>query len=999
MIHGTGAGRRTDTANGAERRWWELGSTFAIRLIRELASRGRSCTPDDSFIWGDGGANSETARRNGGRDLTRMLRALDADDRKYHLVGHSHGGSVIWHCLTESARAGGLKGLMSWTTVGTPFLRFRPSIASLWAVAPALLAAGTIIWLNGQHPDALASTRASMEWSEHWVPLAALALLGLIVGGALAAGTLTGLAYLYWVLKTLLRERREKLAASLYFDRYCCLFHPMDEPLNGLSITRLRPSDILPRPATKGRGLVAFAWKCIAELWSRPADDLTWDTIAKHLQGNDLPIGRLVDVGALPLGNNLPSGAFLPAELLEIEQAADERSADMMRDARHILADLAHTQDGSVRLQNLAHVVDWSGVIHTSYFDRPSTCERIANQVEKQIAADGPKEAGSTYQMSVHRRRNLFKPTGLILMKLLVSIGALGGIIVTANLLYLLSIQPFSRENIGERIVAQLSDPLLSNVADSDLPGHLALRLTQLPEKDLPKTWTDPIGILLDLPDERTRLRSAEIFAYWYGSNAGLDSFQSLDDLVGRFRTRDGADQSAVGQLLELYGVFGLVQRGRYFNLEQSEVEDRFRKLLASPILGDAARRTLATRSIVILVADALGLTGDVSDYIELQEGSPLGCSNRLRIAAALVAAGNPGLAASISIKCTATLTSQAALFLGTQGRHRDVDAGAESALVLAAVQTGDAAKATASGNGVQGSDPDVDIPAATDRLLQLAIFQAQDEWHPASRLLDQIEMNVEWRAVLKLTAGRAVSWARVAEAFRQHGDEASQKKMMEMLTEDYSNVVLSGPSVTLSVGEIQDLFELLEGLPDEGALSELAGKWYEKASEDFAERPAMAAATFAFAGIGFVTSGDNANALESFRQAGDLLDHFPIAEERASLATAIAVKSAVFDDRNFRAATIQNAYQYAVREQDPARRAAHLNALAILGADLGNYPRALEYLSSIDDPAVRYETLISICEHLFLTGDDRDTGLSSRPPGLYQVPTIWPFKLPNMPA
>jgi hypothetical protein len=44
---------------------------------------------------------------------------------KYHIVAHSHGGSVVWHGLVESKRRGiDLSGLRSWTTVGTPFLKY-----------------------------------------------------------------------------------------------------------------------------------------------------------------------------------------------------------------------------------------------------------------------------------------------------------------------------------------------------------------------------------------------------------------------------------------------------------------------------------------------------------------------------------------------------------------------------------------------------------------------------------------------------------------------------------------------------------------------------------------------------------------------------------------------------------------------------------------------------------------------------------------------------------
>ena len=58
-----------------------------------LESRAAVAHP---FHWS--GANSELARRNAGQALFECL-----FEPSFHLVGHSHGGSVIWHALTRSA--------------------------------------------------------------------------------------------------------------------------------------------------------------------------------------------------------------------------------------------------------------------------------------------------------------------------------------------------------------------------------------------------------------------------------------------------------------------------------------------------------------------------------------------------------------------------------------------------------------------------------------------------------------------------------------------------------------------------------------------------------------------------------------------------------------------------------------------------------------------------------------------------------------------------------
>ena len=63
-----------------------------------------------------------------GEQLIRYLDQLKATygHTKFNLIGHSHGGSVIWHALRlATLQRHDLKLLRSWATVGTPFLHHR----------------------------------------------------------------------------------------------------------------------------------------------------------------------------------------------------------------------------------------------------------------------------------------------------------------------------------------------------------------------------------------------------------------------------------------------------------------------------------------------------------------------------------------------------------------------------------------------------------------------------------------------------------------------------------------------------------------------------------------------------------------------------------------------------------------------------------------------------------------------------------------------------------
>ena len=97
-IHGT-------FASGPEQgeAWWQSGSNFERRLAELVL-------PDDGhfehvpFVWD--GANTEAARRSAGADLLKKLVEFDTAGRRYILIGHSHGGSVISNALLDAAQAG-----------------------------------------------------------------------------------------------------------------------------------------------------------------------------------------------------------------------------------------------------------------------------------------------------------------------------------------------------------------------------------------------------------------------------------------------------------------------------------------------------------------------------------------------------------------------------------------------------------------------------------------------------------------------------------------------------------------------------------------------------------------------------------------------------------------------------------------------------------------------------------------------------------------------------
>ncbi|MHB8902464.1 MAG: lipase family protein [Thermoguttaceae bacterium] len=120
LIHGTFAGRAEDEGSS----WWQKGSPAWQGLAKRLPAGSKLPERGEIFHWS--GENSERARIKAANDLLERLRELEKAGRGYHLVGHSHGGSVIWHTLRlATLRQKKLEGLRTWTTVGTPFLHYR----------------------------------------------------------------------------------------------------------------------------------------------------------------------------------------------------------------------------------------------------------------------------------------------------------------------------------------------------------------------------------------------------------------------------------------------------------------------------------------------------------------------------------------------------------------------------------------------------------------------------------------------------------------------------------------------------------------------------------------------------------------------------------------------------------------------------------------------------------------------------------------------------------
>lgn len=258
-VHGTGAG---DLRSMDGHRWWQLNSGFQKELAKRIHLDSDKCEIVP-FRWNIG-PNSEHQRRLAGSELLDLLNEYENAGTAYYLIGHSHGGSVIYHALLKSVRQGNkLTGLRQWCTVGTPFLDYRPnrcmfqrlSGVSLTYYSTGIFAVGLAIvyWVVGRNNAFDFIERAKyLEMEPEVIAYMANWDFNHVMHNFALALTTYGI--LCFVLLFIL-ERRKKGWATVkekqrveawYGATWCGLWHRDDEAISALLNVQRVAIDIVP---------------------------------------------------------------------------------------------------------------------------------------------------------------------------------------------------------------------------------------------------------------------------------------------------------------------------------------------------------------------------------------------------------------------------------------------------------------------------------------------------------------------------------------------------------------------------------------------------------------------------------------------------------------------------------------------------------------------------------------------------------------------------------
>jgi hypothetical protein len=201
VVHGTFSGQAADRVP----RWYEPGQDFCRQLDAELESRGSAArcwrhleAGEAHFHWD--GANDWLSRRRAAEQLRQQVRELIAKGWQVHLVGHSHGGNVVFDAITNDV--GHVEDWFSGriALLGTPL--YQPSTAKRkrqerlrtrwWAVS--LLAWPLLIIWSARQVDVRAAFAlgAATEW---WAMFFGVVLV-------IAIAVLLVRAFRYWQFRS-----------------------------------------------------------------------------------------------------------------------------------------------------------------------------------------------------------------------------------------------------------------------------------------------------------------------------------------------------------------------------------------------------------------------------------------------------------------------------------------------------------------------------------------------------------------------------------------------------------------------------------------------------------------------------------------------------------------------------------------------------------------------------------------------------------------------------
>ena len=481
LVHGTGSAVISD--DGVQ--WWQKGSDFSTTLDQHLYPLAQCLASGELFHWS--GTNSEKDRRLFGVKLLDRLRRFEEQGRDYHLVGHSHGGSVIMAALIEGTRQNlRLSHLRSWSTIGTPFLGYKASAWNKSGLLPLLTGVLAMIWLlplTSEYLGRRADLVQDKVFSAVLLPPVLLTLPLL----------LTGFLGLIWAIAVVRRRKSAKHEILLqkvvleYGERWLGIASSADEAINGLGSTLTLRSNVawrIPQREVKKRWLAAVfsPLRLLVRFYNTviaaAADEFVWAQVNRRLQGSDIrgyvlaTVSRGLRYGArdvIPLD---------PAVEGEIVAQANTHAGRTLGSVRNVLGLASQSSNAGNRLlAGFQESLTWNELVHTSYMMFPAVRERIAAHIMSRIErAPLTGQSDSIRDPSPPKQPAIPSLPKLSLVSNMTAAALIGILTQLAALVCGTLIGPYTNDYQIQAIWKQLSDPELRNPhgASSGLASLLA---------------------------------------------------------------------------------------------------------------------------------------------------------------------------------------------------------------------------------------------------------------------------------------------------------------------------------------------------------------------------------------------------------------------------------------------------------------------------------------------------------------------------------------------
>ena len=404
-VHGTFAGFKYETTpEDRKKAWHRRDSAFCTSIKEDLGTEEYFLAND--FHWD--GENLSSARNIAAKSLLKQLLRLEEAQTPYHIVAHSHGGTVVWKALMmaerrkwrkklslKPGRSEGttLKNLRSWTTFGTPFIMSKLRVSrEVLALITQILVLALIGIVT------LFAFLAFTDWPDQYYQHLSIALTTVIFIAALGLFFQFSKAMYYYVSEAIkpAGTYRESLR------KWVGLISPDDEALRGLEFASSLRSDLVAGSSdtddqflSKGyfrfRKCVFFPLSMLNRFVVIPVTNIFIRLQLKKIAlGDNDRFQHLYGVGMSPL-RSLKT-PLLPKDIVtSLRTSADEALREIVPSLRDSLATgvtAAGSASEDVDFKVAASVMTGDELVHTSYYNHGDVVGLTADHIR---ISDGAK--------------------------------------------------------------------------------------------------------------------------------------------------------------------------------------------------------------------------------------------------------------------------------------------------------------------------------------------------------------------------------------------------------------------------------------------------------------------------------------------------------------------------------------------------------------------------------------------------------------------------------